>query len=1055
MTTTAQDCKHCQKSSLSLLLLRPSPLANDAKLRPAGADKVTADAALVNPFVPPGLTQSKPVLRLLRAGYVHLYIPARDQSEEANKKNDKGANSQTDKNKGKDKSGSAKQGKNAGKAWHTWRVTEQADLLSEEHSMFANPGVSAVCSRIGHNVSGFKLIQIPDAHELMGQSIWLAFSANLWSTKLKKQNKANPQAMVEIKLGEAKAPAFKPDETSLRRQVLECNAGNYPVPMCAAPNRDGHEPPNPAPAFPFNSLVWDNGTQHMVATLQQAAAKHKLTAGHELAVVLPDPVGYAAELNALRLQRFELVKQAMARSEFAHPMGSLQMLDGLRQVVLDSKEARSFTAVSPVMSEGQFKLIMRTQPNPKGWPEGTRWEPLLTRHRGQTMAMGTHMGRVIFPDHAERAQRWAMEATKRNWERYRKYINEDLIRAEKNRIDEHFKAHHEAPLRQADADWWAAREFAAYNQYFALHFDDTEANRPGTAQAHSAGASYTQEVAISTTPQPLLKGPVLDRYMAELSANPTDQKAVMLRALAGNQSTVLKALHEYILGPQGTSSSGQSTYSANQEETSRTDKLHDLASGLLQRADANTVLGRHHIKYGWLLHAAYGAHTLVIVQSLAAGWAAKVAAAGVAAVGGKGPKGDALVGKLERTLMAQQAMMLAAESAAKGQRLEVPVRFKARVPLADAEAAHQKLTQAGHTLNTSEQQLRQAAHKNGTVLVDVVSTNLKLREMGGDVLAALRAGHADIALGAAVGSAAAGVPVVNLSRKQLAQLTTYQTTLAEKAAAAMREIAQGAKGGGLSLDGHIGLVALLLNGLAVYGTLRDNSQTILSDAGTFWAFADSSAGAIGGLAQVTHSAIGASVAARVGAQAAQKSLWVLGTGAAVSGAGAFGGIATAAGQLVKAARADDPNVSRLYVASGFSFGLQGTTNLIQFAGAFSEFMIARGSQRAIWFTGARVAAGAGRGLVALTGIGLTGWGLIFLAGGLILEVGVVLTTPDALQKHVQNSYFGKGGKPKDKYDTLAQEEQALRRMSDPLNQPSLDSDDVAGNMQTDPMMIAP
>ena len=38
---------------------------------------------------------------------------------------------------------------------------------------------------------------------------------------------------------------------------------------------------------------------------------------------------------------------------------------------------------------------------------------------------------------------------------------------------------------------------------------------------------------------------------------------------------------------------------------------------------------------------------------------------------------------------------------------------------------------------------------------------------------------------------------------------------------------------------------------------------------------------------------------------------------------------------------------------------------------------------------------------------------------------------------------------------LAQEEQAIRHMFDPLNQPSLDSDDVAGNMQTDPMMIAP
>lgn len=38
---------------------------------------------------------------------------------------------------------------------------------------------------------------------------------------------------------------------------------------------------------------------------------------------------------------------------------------------------------------------------------------------------------------------------------------------------------------------------------------------------------------------------------------------------------------------------------------------------------------------------------------------------------------------------------------------------------------------------------------------------------------------------------------------------------------------------------------------------------------------------------------------------------------------------------------------------------------------------------------------------------------------------------------------------------LAPEEQALRNMFDPLKQTSHDSDDVAGNMQTDPMMVAP
>ena len=40
-----------------------------------GAAQVTADATLVTPMVPTDLKQSKTVLRLLRAGYVHLYIP--------------------------------------------------------------------------------------------------------------------------------------------------------------------------------------------------------------------------------------------------------------------------------------------------------------------------------------------------------------------------------------------------------------------------------------------------------------------------------------------------------------------------------------------------------------------------------------------------------------------------------------------------------------------------------------------------------------------------------------------------------------------------------------------------------------------------------------------------------------------------------------------------------------------------------------------------------------------------------------------------------------------
>jgi hypothetical protein len=110
--------------------------------------------------------------------------------------------------------------------------------------------------------------------------------------------------------------------------------------------------------------------------------------------------------------------------------------------------------------------------------------------------------------------------------------------------------------------------------------------------------------------------------------------------------------------------------------------------------------------------------------------------------------------------------------------------------------------------------------------------------------------------------------------------------------------------------------------------------------------------------------------------------------------------------------------------------------LIHFAGAFSEFMIARGSRRAIWSVGVRTVAGLEgflirRGVLGIVGLGLTGWGLVFLAGGLIFEVWVVLLTPDALQKHVQNSYFGKGGDASTKYKTLAEEDAGVRALTEP------------------------
>lgn len=98
--TTTQGCNTCNKSTLSLLLLRPSPVAKMRELTLPGAEAVASDAAVMAGLLPARLpTESRFALRLLRAGYVHVYIPI----PPAGVKN-----------------------------WLVYRVTEQADLVEQK-----------------------------------------------------------------------------------------------------------------------------------------------------------------------------------------------------------------------------------------------------------------------------------------------------------------------------------------------------------------------------------------------------------------------------------------------------------------------------------------------------------------------------------------------------------------------------------------------------------------------------------------------------------------------------------------------------------------------------------------------------------------------------------------------------------------------------------------------------------------------------------------------------------------------------------------------------------
>jgi hypothetical protein len=460
-STEPAGCEYCNRSALSLLLLRPSPIGQNsahAKLAPAGSERVLDAGALVNGLVPARApTQSRYVLRLLRAGYVHVYVPSPPPRMAP---------------------------------WWVWRVLDNGDLLAQNISFFNKELASPLCTSSAHNAAGMKLLALPKAHLL--DSVWIAYSANLWSDRLKAQNAADPRVMQQVSLRGGSANTFAPTAERLGAHVLECAALNHRLPDTAAGE------PAVEPEFSFARA----DAQALATMLARAAQGHPQTEGRQQAVVLADPVGLAAEFNAIRLARHRLAQRHLARPEHAHPLASAQMIEGLRQSVVDSTAARAFDAISPLMTRGAFEDAQRVKPHPRGWPPGTQWET-LTPFDDPTQALaryghGHGVGRVVFPDHEERAARWAQQQSAATFERWRRYVDEPRLQAWRSGLEQTLQAAHGVPLAAAEADWWAAREDERFANYFALHFDEREPNEPDAPytprSAHSAGLAYLREV---------------------------------------------------------------------------------------------------------------------------------------------------------------------------------------------------------------------------------------------------------------------------------------------------------------------------------------------------------------------------------------------------------------------------------------------------------------------------------------------------------------------------------------------------------------------------------
>lgn len=552
------SCKHCEKTCLSFLPLRPSPVAKDGDLAWLGTAEMACHPAALAASLGVQLRRSHLALRLLRRGYLHIYLPKAPP----------------------------------GQQWRVYHVDDDANLRLLGEGLSRAPALDAPiapCRTAGHDAAGQKLATIPDARA-MG-TVWLAYSANLWNTRLRDQNKGNPHAMVPFDPMAGGPLCFKPSEEALRRRVLECA---LPALRLAAQRR----PLTVEPTYPFASLVHgEHGqdpdtsrVQQLAHALQQAAATSPATAGKELAVVLPDPIALKRELSDIRLLKQRALQQLDPQDELK--LHSHYTLEGLAANIAD---ARAMKDVVPVMTRERFEAYMR---QPIAAMSDEYWVPLDPQQTG-----ANDMGRVWTPKRVRliEAQAQRFEAIARH------QLQAGYDRSASTAwVDAHLQ-HVTAALQPYEEDWLQARGHISVSRYFALHFDEAESNRRGPLPGHSAGEAYCREA--QDEPPPASSAALNEQYLQEYRKALTDATAYVWRIYVANQKELIAVFQNLTGDPNS--------------DVGMRDKTVDLLKGLVDKdvlGDKLAAALKGRFNHNWLsarvLSFAHG-QSLHLAQALA------------------------------------------------------------------------------------------------------------------------------------------------------------------------------------------------------------------------------------------------------------------------------------------------------------------------------------------------------------------------------------------------------------------------------------------------------
>ncbi|MBJ2159867.1 T6SS effector BTH_I2691 family protein [Variovorax sp. IB41] len=946
---TSSQCRRCDKSGLSILLVRPTAIAKDSAFAPADAGRLLTHDAVVQALRLPRIEQSRYALRLLRqGGYVYVYYPAgRPQKLR--------------------------------KSWEGYRVSAQGAMLPEGEFVFDK--TEAACSRKSTHPHDLRTICIEEPKQV--GTVWIGFSMNWWSDKIKAVVAKDPGAagMVKVDLGSATQPSGLKAEAALIGQ----HVADYVLADFTHANVESATPFYPAKAGEAAAVS-------LTMVMRKQAEASPDTKDKELVLAIPDPAGLAADLNGIRIAKDKALKEALANSTDARALASDAALRGLEEAIRAVAAVRAQNEANGSTSESAWNKIKDSRYVTEG---GYRWEPSSD---GSKAADGSLNGQIINPPDARRERAIAARGKKlgeSDWAKIGSQLDEarrnQLVARARNRVEEDGRK-----LEPYEADWLKAMKSISTLKYFECHFDEDEPNR--VIAPVSPGEIYCSESSLVHLPQPLSSQRHYKEYLEHLLDKPvTDKQAVALRAMFGNQKVVIEQINGLLAGDADRGNSDNMR-----------DKTYDMLKGLF------TLEGGK--KYSWMTDA---------VAAFAGGHQTALGAAAFLLLRGNPAQAATYLQKLPKLAVGHNTLLMAIETAVNGGEPNMAILVERRVTAAQAIKRV-----AAAPKDQYSQRDRTAFNQNDKrVLV------LELSDVNTESGAVtLRPGEAPRMQGYAKGAPSTkAFEAVKERAKSLNAVVTTESAVERvqqyRKIEAANLVAEG------RIDQRLGIGGMIVQAIGLYQALPVLFKELNGPGGEKLRDAALSvADGVSGFTGATADMLAGAHKAALMEQAAGRQLIQMSTKLAVlktvAGlAGVAGGALNAVMSAYKAEGAEKEGDTAAFVGYrtaqwtfiGTSFTSAYVAGDAASGAAISRFIARRVVLRAAGVVAAEALA-ATAGTVAAV---VSGVGLVLLIVGIGATVFAIVTTRTELQRWAARSYFGKDSGEAPRFKSAAEEDAEL------------------------------